>query len=442
MNFSVRYTPTSGLLPHSGWAGATDTPGAVGDSGADGYAENAIARWDCVPYQTITGTLNAGVLAFHIEDIDYVKFSVDGGPWVEVATPTLNSDSGVIEYHVPIVAARFTQGLHELRAIAYPVNGVPRVLAGMFFYADPAATAPALVRYVAASGGNDANNGLTAGSPKATMAAAAAAMETAQGDLDGATIKLLAGTYSIAGADNETVNRWFTLEPAEGVSRASVTISGTTGSGFNTKLLRIHNCRLSGDVGTGGPTVDSVWHDGSHFDGISVGIGAWSNLYLTDTLHEGVDAAISDALLVRGSTINDVGGDAVSGCLCVVDVTITDLIQVGESHTNLWQNVSAAENVVLYDINLVNANCQLFQHNEPPQDFALVGCDLTTSQRVLVFGGAMRHYYVKDCTLAGDLIVQVDLAATNIVVENSTRNAVLMTAANESEAAAEGVIFR
>jgi len=71
-------------------------PATQGDYVANGYSqnENAIARWDVVPYQTFTGNFNVGVVAFATvlggNQLDHVAFAVNGGAWVNVSAMTAN----------------------------------------------------------------------------------------------------------------------------------------------------------------------------------------------------------------------------------------------------------------------------------------------------------------------------------------------------------------
>src|SRR6185436_2472821 len=87
--------PTT-LTPGTGFSGPTTQPPVQG-TGAGSDAK-AIARWDVVPYQTFDTTLNIGVVAFHINDIAKVAFSVNGGPWTDVSQMTLNPETNVVEY--------------------------------------------------------------------------------------------------------------------------------------------------------------------------------------------------------------------------------------------------------------------------------------------------------------------------------------------------------
>jgi hypothetical protein len=99
-------------------------PPAVGSQSAPGFDAKAIARWDVVPYQTFTSDFNVGVVAFHMNGIDRVDFSCNGGPWVTVREMQLNPQTNVWEYTARLRAADFAaDGPAEVRAIAYPVTG-------------------------------------------------------------------------------------------------------------------------------------------------------------------------------------------------------------------------------------------------------------------------------------------------------------------------------
>src|SRR4029079_500806 len=106
------------VRPGTGFTGATPQPLAVGDPSPAGYDAKAVARWDVVPYQTFAGDFNVGVVAFHMNGIDRVEFSVDGGSWTAVSAMTLNPQVNVVEYWATLRAGSFAQdGQIELRAI-------------------------------------------------------------------------------------------------------------------------------------------------------------------------------------------------------------------------------------------------------------------------------------------------------------------------------------
>lgn len=159
------------IIPGSGWVGPTAQPSRVGDALADYNDANTIARWDVIPYQDFNTNLNVGVVAFHSADINYVSFSVENGTWVNVSSMTLNSQTGVTEYWVTLNPADFNDVNIEVRAIAYPKTGYPRLLEGLTLYANHGKMFDSPVRYVA-SDGNDSNDGLTSTTAKQTILAA------------------------------------------------------------------------------------------------------------------------------------------------------------------------------------------------------------------------------------------------------------------------------
>lgn len=89
-----------------------------------------------------------------------------------------------------------------------------------------------VIRYVAASGGSDSNNGLTSGTPYATISKAVT--------VDANIIYLLAGTHAHIGATHTQKNNseWFIVQPAPGVSQASAIVElKATNKTYRTKYL-------------------------------------------------------------------------------------------------------------------------------------------------------------------------------------------------------------
>src|SRR4051794_19364530 len=60
----------------SGFAASTTFPAASTAPSTQLSAPRAIARWDAVPYQSIVGRFILGVVAFHIDGIDRVEFTI------------------------------------------------------------------------------------------------------------------------------------------------------------------------------------------------------------------------------------------------------------------------------------------------------------------------------------------------------------------------------
>lgn len=208
----------------SGWSGSTSQPSAIGTGSEPFYDARVIGRWDQIPYQKFDADINIGVVAFHGSGVrakvNRVEFSCDNGPWVSVETPSYNPQSDVVEYWVTLPIAAFgSNQTVEVRAIAYPEVGEPRVLSGMFLHARPAGIDSDVI-YCSSSGSNTGTG--TALDPfglELDYALEAVA--------DGGTIELATtGTYYCHSfARSLTSNtHWITVRAASGLDRDSVRI--------------------------------------------------------------------------------------------------------------------------------------------------------------------------------------------------------------------------
>jgi hypothetical protein len=215
-------TPSAVILtPGSGWTGPTAQPDTQGQAGQTGYTATAIARWDVVPYQTFSGDFNVGVVAFDIAGIDHVAFSVNGGPWSNVSEMTLNPQTGVVEYWATMRAGDFAQdGAVEVRAIAVPKVGVPRVLDALTLYSNGGGTLNAPIVWLSPTGNDQTGQG-TQANPWASLVAACYFAPA------GATVYLEPGTYDVSSRDfgyRDDGGKWLRYTPAPGVTRDQVTI--------------------------------------------------------------------------------------------------------------------------------------------------------------------------------------------------------------------------
>lgn len=112
-----------------------ETPEVAGYGTVDGYDEVAIARWADAPYKKWAKDTdhNIGIIAFHMNGIDRVEISANGGTWVTCTGLVNNPRTGNREYWGKI---RFddntvtdSEGFVELRARIYPHKaGIPLVL--------------------------------------------------------------------------------------------------------------------------------------------------------------------------------------------------------------------------------------------------------------------------------------------------------------------------
>jgi hypothetical protein len=454
-----RVTPL--LVPGSGWSGATAQPDAVGDSQAFGYDAKAIARWDVVPFQTFAGTFNVGVVAFHIEGIDRVEFSVNGGNWQPATSMRLNPTTNVVEYFVALRASDFADGPVEVRAIAWPNIGEPRVLAGalpgthgehsMFLNANANGTLPAEVRYVSPTG-SDSNNGLTPETPKLTLSGARDGINpTNFSDVGGGRILCAAGNYTL-GRNPENIGRncatqWLTIEPMPGVARADVIIDAKgTADGIRTGKVRLRNITVKVELSGNGPQEDYYWLDNCHIEGpdrtsMSVAGTSLTGYYLTDCTVNKIRYLARNCVLMRNVVASEIGEDAFG--YATINCTITDLDSDNESfHPDVLQMFGNAQNVIFYGVTANDGMVgQGIFHdgNGAIRDIAIVDSDVrvTGSFYHWQLMGNTTNLLAKNCTFGGGVgaIWRENFVGTNVVID-------AVTWLNGSPGARSGVTYR
>lgn len=390
---------TPGTLTPGNWP-ATPQPGVQGNPLAAGYtqAENAIARWDVVPYQTFTGNFNVGVVAFHSSGIDHVAFSVNGGPWTNVTEMTLNPQTantsgvgvptdGIVEYWATLRASDFaTDGQVEVRAIAYPKLGVPVVLQGlisgatsvsglhsMILNADGHGTLPSAVRYVSQAGSDITGDG-TVGNPFATMSKAALDIQTAQGSVDGATIYLTAGDYVFGGIDYPwptNTNQYLTITAAPGAESGQVRIVDSLGDGMRIRLVHVVGITLAPKTGSGCSIISngmSQLGDGSCYAWVdkcammgdsqvttSSWVSGFTNQYITDCeVTNSLNGVCGE--LVRNERISDIGEDAFDGIGLVANCSVIRTQGLSQAaidanlHPDVVQFQGNTKNAIVYGL--------------------------------------------------------------------------------------------
>ena len=369
------------LQQGDGWAGALSALGAVGDTTKPASDEKAIARWDVVPYQTITGNFQIGVVAFHQNGIDRVEFSVDGGPWQPVYDMTENPRTGIWEFTANLDASQYREGPIEVRAVAYPVAGVPRVLAGphtnapingqnsMFLFADPNGDWSPPRLYVSASG-SDTNPG-TQTAPKRTIKNALDAAT------DGAEIIVMTpGNWEIMPRSTRLKNqRWVTLRAADGLDWDDVIIRQVSSNLIMTSVdrMRYHNIAFDYNeflqIGESGGA--DYWFDRARlFDGQGVApnkaqyfqpvasSATGNRVYVTDSYAHDVIYGWTDTILHRNTHHYRIGGDNFQNCRMVVGSTGDTIISPTLHHTDIFQYFMPGEileNIIAYDVRVSNA---------------------------------------------------------------------------------------
>lgn len=373
--FSSLLVSAQNLVPGTGWTGVTAVPSANGVSGQYGYDANVIAHWDHVPYQDAEGTINLGILAYHISGIQKVSFSVNNGPWVDVTSPSLNPETGVDEYWVVLNENSFPTnfaGNVEVRAIAYPNVGAPKVLQGtsvirhnnsMIVSVDRAGTLPDNIAYVTV-GGNDGNNCLTPATSCATITRAMNAIAIA-GNLDGAEVRLGEGAWTLPSSSGfSTPTRWFTITSITGTNRDNVIInsyaSGAATSKY--KLSRLSLLRGSnlyypmGEIWIDNSKIykPTAWTcaDGSYEGGDMLGYagpegGNEYHAYYTDVYINNVGHGPSNLVLGRNITAEVTNDAHASGTITLINYWIKNVIQNCGAHADYYQFYANYDDIII-----------------------------------------------------------------------------------------------
>jgi len=433
------------VVPGTGFAGPTPQPPAVGNPSAPGYDAKAIARWDVVPFQTFDSDFNVGVVAFHINGIDRVDFSCNGGPWVSVREMQLNPQTGVWEYTARLRAADFVvDGPVEVRAVAWPVVGEPRVLDSISLSNNSRGTLPSLNRYVSLTGSDTTGNGSLA-QPYASIMKAVRAIQDASGVgvADGGTVYLLPGdhvygTYSY-GLYTTTDRRWLTITSAPGVNRSQVNLvsCGHT-DGLRTKLVHLKNLTVkpASDIGillAEWPMEDYLWIDSCTVIGRGRTIvgdftGGWSGHYVTDTdISESMNGI--GGLVVRNTVVHDIGQVAYSGCGLVANCSAYNIDPTGtEFHPDVYQFYGNSGNVILYGLTAtsgIKAQGVFAGHSIAATDIAIVNVTIdnliTGYMRCLSFAGPTRNLLVQQSRFMGASFwaTEMNFSAENVVVDST-----------------------
>ncbi len=364
------------LVPGSGFAGETEQPETQGSGHGDDA--KAIARWDVVPYQVFDKMMNVGVVAFHINDIEKVSFSVEGGPWKDVRSMKLNPETNVVEYWVTLRACDFADGPVEVRSIAYPKIGVPRVLQGkipmipwsnkattngehsMWLFTNSREKLKSSQFFVSPSRGDDANAGDAANPVKSL----AKALNLASIN-DGSTVILTeAGEYypDRKAASDSNNSRWITVKPSEGLARDDVMIVGMAPT--ERLLPRITRIRWHGltfrpdkyayinEVIV--PKECSQWYDECLFKAPSLEIDdvpQWrGNVYATNSRIETLVYGFVTVQLARGCVVKDTL-DAFQLSQLVINCSVEQATKTPlweQHHPDLFQSFGDMKNVIVY----------------------------------------------------------------------------------------------
>jgi hypothetical protein len=446
-----------GSTPVGSWS-ATSAPPTQGS----GSSFITIAQWDMVPRQALTAVDNQiCVVAYSApkdgtryaakpNDMAKVRFIANNGSPVDVSSSTTSGRAAPLEeFCTNVDLSGVSAGdAVEVRAIAYPTNGVPVVLQGgdanqygnyysqdgfysFFFQAKPSIT-----RYYVATTGNNSNSCTSSGAACQTVAGALAKVGSSN-DHSSVEICLAAGSYSLSSGDS--VNRpaatgYLTITPCPTVAKSDVIIdswgNGTRTARTHVKGLLISNGAQRIFAISSGNSTHSIWLDdvdwvnavscrgsGGTNGGCTYAVTAVSayqgGIYLTDVYLENFHAATYGLTFGRNVDIDHINADSYQQSRTVLNGTVSNVINCCSVHSDInQQSTSEMYNHILAGItatsNIDGAGVFNDGTPNPAGDFHRAAfVDLTINNGVnpgrynvrLAAGG--ENIYFKGLTLSG-----------------------------------------
>lgn len=459
------------LVPGSGFAGPTIEPQPVGDLRLPGADAKAIAHWDVVPEQLISGEFQVGVVAFHINGIDRVDFSLNGGPWLAAREMRENKITGVWEYMVRLSTRDLTDGPFHLRAIAYPRVGQPRLLEPLSLIANAGGSVPQGTYYVSVTGNDETGDG-SKEKPFATIWKAASKIQSEQGApyyASNGHVLLLPGDHKYAGKPQsaprvKTGPGWLTIAAAPGVSRDRVRIVGNSAvyGGLYAGRVRFRGISIvSTPLKTDTTYKPAAWFDkcaligaGPHDELRFASITSWTGgAYHTDCNIRDVAYGSIRAMMLRGCQLDNIGSDAFRDPRLILNCKVSGIRKPAGSafHPDLIQFWGNFDNVIVYGVEAREIFAQgIFSEGKetvPDRNMAFVNIAIDQRSHLSQWSQAADHVLLWNITLIGKpfLIRNVDDGRPKNVMTNfSVRDSVFqeMRAAPSIIPADDQNIFR
>jgi hypothetical protein len=372
-----------------------------------GGTEPAIADWDIVPFQTVSGTWRPGVVAWHVNaaGIARVDFSVDQKPAGTVTAMALNPDTNVTEFFPSIDTSALAAGSHQISAVVTPVVGKARTLPSYQFSAGVAAHS------ITATGGNTAS--------------ACQSAKTQFGFGDGVTILLGSGTWTVDWNGLDTKATYLTFAAAPG---ANVTVNGFSGasphhihfkdinkmtggvpniSAADPRFLWIDHCTLD----HGDPFTDTSltgWTDarsgGTPGQPWTSGDGMVQTACVTDSTITNSANGWLNGLLLRNCTITKLGSDAISNNQTSINCTISSLgISGSGMHPDVGQWNNHKTGVIIYGLTATSLDLAqgISPEDNGARDWAIANVSLQSKGdgNMLGLGTTLTNFLVKNAVL-------------------------------------------
>jgi len=284
------------------------------------------------------------------------------------------------------------------------------------------------VIYISPTGVDNATCG-SLSNPMQTPMYAAKAIQTANGDGtdDGGIIYCLAGTYQLGtysfGLLTTTTNRWLTIMPAPGLTRADVSINGSVNTdGLRTKLVHLKNVTITAPISSG-QDPSYLWLDQCVYNGGNratdlniILFPNWTDIYVTDgTATNSKDGFTSGrgAAIVRNCLVDTISAEAfeqvglLDNCVCSnIDPAPWNAANVppnGSLHPDSFQSYPGLTGNIIRGLKATSgviAQGIFAGNNIPWSNVAVVNCNVHTSfgtaRAGISLGGACVNVYIKD----------------------------------------------
>lgn len=330
------------------------------------FAGRPVAHWDVIPYQRVSKTFKAGVVAFHEKGVT-VDFTANGKKVASVDKPQFNSRTKVSEHFFVFDASKFKDGPVTFGATATVPGEEPYRLPDIVLYANSKKSLGSRgTCWVDPVNGNDFADG-TKEAPVKNM------KQAVNRAGDGGTVYLLPGVYQSKLIGGGVARKYWTLvTPAPGVDRSQVRFSsGRTG----TDKLHFKNVELFCNVKSGYGTVimgesgdTMAWFDNCRFyntrgriDGATTPFGNKLRAFVTGGSTENIGTG-PFAEIVRGHSISNISGDAFSGSNgLLVNCTVNDIDAEGNDVERDFYRAFAAGDSWVHDT--IIYNCEVSRCN-------------------------------------------------------------------------------
>ncbi|MBL4906910.1 MAG: hypothetical protein JKX94_05605 [Sneathiella sp.] len=333
-----------------------------------GFGTRAIALWNVVPFQNIKKEIEIGVVAFHMNGIERIDFSANGGPITSVKIAKINKRTNVLEYSIRLQIENNQDQKVDLRAIAYPNMGEPRELKPLILYANGHGRYSGKTVFVT----NKRQKSKGVGTKSKPFSSMSKALRKAGSG--GRVILLDPGLYYLGGkAGIKNIKSWITIEGREGLDKNDIILGLKERKLVRLDVDKLKFKNLSLDVGSFiqiYPEITTfvwfdkvVWFDSKGWAGVHKGqklnpvrtskyIGGY---FVTNSISKDSLYGYPDAKLVRNSHLERISGDALQGVQMVLNVTIDNMDgDVRDHHSDILQYFGDFDNVIVFGLRATN----------------------------------------------------------------------------------------